>query len=80
MILRVVLRTDLCPNCQRLKHATTTCGACFPHAKPGSILALAAAPYAVIYAGDLPVLRCFKSFRLDKADLDAYIASMKMVL
>jgi excisionase family DNA binding protein len=33
-----------------------------------------------IYSGDLPVLRCFKSFRLDKADLDAYIASNKEVL
>jgi excisionase family DNA binding protein len=34
----------------------------------------------LIYAGDLPVLRCFKSFRLDKNDLDSYIANEKVVI
>jgi excisionase family DNA binding protein len=34
----------------------------------------------LIYAGDLPVLRCFKSFRVDEKDLDALVEREKDVL
>lgn len=34
----------------------------------------------LIYSGDLPVLRCFKYWRLDRSDLDAFIRRNKDVL
>lgn len=33
-----------------------------------------------VYAGDLPVIRCFKNWKIDRSDLDAFIASRKDVL
>jgi excisionase family DNA binding protein len=33
-----------------------------------------------IYAGDLPVIRCFKHLKIDRRDLDAFITSNKDVL
>jgi excisionase family DNA binding protein len=33
-----------------------------------------------IYAGDIPVIRCFKHFKIDRVDLDAFIEAQKDVL
>jgi excisionase family DNA binding protein len=33
-----------------------------------------------VYAGDLPVIRCFKTWKIDRSDLDAFITAQKDVL
>jgi excisionase family DNA binding protein len=34
----------------------------------------------LIYAGDLPVIRCFKHYKIDRDDLAAFVTAQKDVL